>query len=33
MRPGSIITMIVMLTIVWGGLFYFLNMALKSEKK
>lgn len=32
MRPGSIITMITMLTVVWGGLLFFLNVALKSEK-
>lgn len=32
MRLGSIITMITMLTVVWGGLLFFLNVALKSEK-
>jgi len=33
MTPGSLITMIVVLGIAWGGAAYFLSMAMKNEHK
>lgn len=33
MHTGSLITMIVILTIAWGGLLYFMNIAVKKEKE
>ncbi|WP_286973725.1 MetS family NSS transporter small subunit [Acetomicrobium sp. UBA5826] len=33
MSVGSLITMIIVLGLVWGGALYFINVAFKSEKK
>ncbi|WP_143156217.1 MetS family NSS transporter small subunit [Caldanaerovirga acetigignens] len=31
MNPGSLITMIVVLGIAWGGMLYFINIAFKAQ--
>ncbi|AFM22509.1 MAG TPA: MetS family NSS transporter small subunit [Acetomicrobium flavidum] len=33
MSTGSLITMIVILGLVWGGALYFMNVAFSSERK
>ncbi|HHW02399.1 MAG TPA: MetS family NSS transporter small subunit [Thermoanaerobacterales bacterium] len=33
MAPGSLIMMIIVLGIAWGGTLYFLNMAMQKERK
>lgn len=33
MQTGSLIMMIAVLTIAWGGTIYLLNMAMKKERK
>jgi len=33
MSAGSIVTMIVILGLVWGGALYFMNIAYSSERK
>jgi len=31
MSPGSLITMVIVLSIIWGGAVYFINLAYKSQ--